>query len=288
MRLSVKRNGGLVSQRRFRRGPIYIGRQIGSQIFLPEAIVSRQHAVIYMANGETWILEDLDSANKTYLNDKAIHKTEIKPGDIIRITDFTIEVFPDEQQIIPPQETSQMDDTIVAERSDTEILTRDPAAKGAPPIKIPAKRAKDLSIAVRKICKADSHPQLQRQLLDIILGQFSAQDAWVGLRKADSGPMECQGGRKIDRESISLTELVEKQSVADAMAKRKYMLFPQLPRQLSDGKIRSVIVAPIVRDEKCYGVIYADNTVQHKRYSLGDLDYMMLLTLHAAAVMENL
>ena len=74
MQLTVKRGDNLVNELRFSRGPIYIGRQIGSQIFLPDRAVSRQHTVLYTTTDGKWTVEDLDSANKTYLNNETVHK----------------------------------------------------------------------------------------------------------------------------------------------------------------------------------------------------------------------
>ena len=92
MRLVVKQNGETVNEFRFTKGPIYIGRQEKNQITLPNPAVSRQHAVLFNTQDGKWTVEDLDSANKTYLNDQAIHKVEIKTGDCLRIVDFTIEI----------------------------------------------------------------------------------------------------------------------------------------------------------------------------------------------------
>jgi pSer/pThr/pTyr-binding forkhead associated (FHA) protein len=64
MRLFVSLGGSSVNELRFDRGPIYIGRQTGSQVFLPDAAVSRQHAVIYTTRDGSWIVEDLGSATK--------------------------------------------------------------------------------------------------------------------------------------------------------------------------------------------------------------------------------
>ena len=90
MQISVRKDGVLLNESRFKKGPIYIGRQIGSQVFLLDRAVSRQHAVIYTDKNGAWVIEDLDSANKTFINRKAIHKCELKNDDNIRIADFSI------------------------------------------------------------------------------------------------------------------------------------------------------------------------------------------------------
>ncbi len=77
MRLVVKQSNGTINEFQFAQGPVYIGRGANSQVFLPDRAVSRQHAVIFTTQDGKWFVEDLDSANKTYLNDKAIHKAAI-------------------------------------------------------------------------------------------------------------------------------------------------------------------------------------------------------------------
>ncbi|MGA2916154.1 MAG: FHA domain-containing protein [Sedimentisphaerales bacterium] len=95
MRLIVKKGDDLVSEFEFSSGPIYIGRQKDSQVLLPDKAVSRQHAVLYATTQGKWIVEDLDTANKTYLNNEEIHKAEVKNGDVLKISDFQIEIHID-------------------------------------------------------------------------------------------------------------------------------------------------------------------------------------------------
>ena len=64
MRILVKRGSSLVNDLRFERGPIYIGRQRGSQVFLPDRSVSRQHAVILTTNEGQWMVQDLQSRSQ--------------------------------------------------------------------------------------------------------------------------------------------------------------------------------------------------------------------------------
>ena len=111
MHLLVKQSGRIINEFRFDRGPIYIGRHAHSQILLPDLTVSRQHAAIFTTQDDKWIVEDMDSANKTYLNGKEIRKAEIKTGDSIRISDFIIEVDLETQTDTGTQ--IHLDDTLV-------------------------------------------------------------------------------------------------------------------------------------------------------------------------------
>ena len=91
MHLIVKQKDGSTREFQFTEGPVSLGRAADSSIFLPGRTVSRQHATIFLTDEGKWIVKDLDSTSKTYLNDGAVHKAEIKTGDCIRITDFTID-----------------------------------------------------------------------------------------------------------------------------------------------------------------------------------------------------
>ena len=62
MRLIMKRDGKTVKEFRFTKGPVYIGRHVHSQVFLPDREVSRQHAAIYATREGKWMVEDKKSS----------------------------------------------------------------------------------------------------------------------------------------------------------------------------------------------------------------------------------
>ncbi|MHC5060166.1 MAG: FHA domain-containing protein [Planctomycetota bacterium] len=285
MRLFINLSGSSVNELNFKKGPIYIGRRMGSQVFLPDKAVSRQHAVFYATKDGTWIIEDLDSSNKTYLNDKAIHKSEVRQGDVIRIADFTIEVHlqdPDEQS-----QKVHMEDTMLELRRDLHTVVRQPNAPDAPPLKMPPKRASDFSTAMRQITKIKSTEEMHKILLELILDQFEALNVWIALRKDADAQMEFQGGRSVTSEYVKRLELAIPASIAEAIDKCEHTLIHQLPREITKGGVRSVIISPIARDAKCHGVIYAENSTDREHYALPDLDYLMLLTIQIGIVMET-
>ncbi len=285
MRLLVKQSGRVINEVTFEDGPIYIGRQAGSDIFLPHRDISRQHAVIFSSEAGKWMIEDLDSSNKTFLNNEAIHKSEIKDGDVIGITECTIEVLLEERQEKKRQPLGTSAETRI---HDIEKVVRRFKGLEAGPIRMPPKRAEDFAKATRAICEAGNLSNLHTKLLDIISEQFGSLGAWVGLRKKNEGPMDCQGGRRKSGETMKLTELVGQGDIAGAMENCQYVLLPQLPREILREGIRSVVIAPILRDQQCYGILYANNSKKQEHYSLEDIDYLMLLAIHTAAVMEQI
>jgi len=283
MRLLVRQKGKKVSEFKFKKGPIYIGRQMGCQVFLPEKVISRQHAVIYSQKGGKWIIEDLDSANKTFINKHAIHKIQLKDGDTVNLGTFNIKVtLSDNEEITETKTPIHLDDTVAEINPDTHTEFRVANSRNAPMIKIPPTRTNDILNTCRSLNNVRNLKALHRQLLDIVLSQFAPLNVWIALRRDDQGPMDIEGGRKISSESITLADLMMTEKIKEATEKNRYILVPQMPR----CKIRSVIIAPIINGKKCHGVIYANNSTMHGAYDMADLDYLMLIAIQAAAVME--
>jgi hypothetical protein len=290
MRLVLRQKDGATKEFQFAQGPISVGRAANSQIFLPDRAVSRQHAVIQSTSDGKWIVEDLDSASKTYLNDVAVHKAEIKHGDHLRITDFTIEVIL--KEAAGAEAGIHLGDTVHLEASlaipPHETVIRKPDAGHAPAMRLPAKRLTDFSAAAERICAAGSLDELLVTLLDITLQQFGACHVWCALRKQPTGPMVCHGGKKRDGKAVELDQIKLKEKVAQAVEKGQFLVMPRVSAQIEEeDAIRSGMIAAIMRPNGCFGVLYVDNSMKEKHYSLSDLDYLMLVAMHTAAIMKK-
>jgi pSer/pThr/pTyr-binding forkhead associated (FHA) protein/tetratricopeptide (TPR) repeat protein len=66
------------------RGVLSMGRQSTNEIQLPEELASRQHARV-IPSGRSFIIEDLRSANGTFVNGQRIQRRVLANGDLIRI-----------------------------------------------------------------------------------------------------------------------------------------------------------------------------------------------------------
>jgi serine/threonine protein kinase len=62
---------------------VMVGRDRTCSIVLTHPAVSRRHAKITM-NGSACVLEDLKSANGTYVNNTRVERAKLKPGDVVR------------------------------------------------------------------------------------------------------------------------------------------------------------------------------------------------------------
>ena len=298
MRLVVKQSERPPKEFRFTRGPIYIGRHTHSQVFLPDRAVSRQHAVIFSTQDGKWMVEDLDSVNKTYLNEEQIHKAEIKTGDVLRIVDFTIEVnFEEDTEADKVHledtltktsyDSYNLQDTLTGTSGQQQVIVRRLDSEHAPDIRLPAKRAGDFIQATEAICKANGLDELLQALLNITAKQFSAYHSWCALRNQPTGPMTSHAGKKRDGQAVELADIKLNEKITEAVEEGLFMLFPRVQVKLGEERIKSAIIAPIIGKTGCLGVLYIDNAPAQQRYSLSDLDYFLLLSVHTAAILEN-
>ncbi len=294
MLLVVKRNGQVINELQFDRGPVYIGRHAHSQVFLHDRAVSRQHAAIFTTEKGVWVVEDMDSANKTYLNDKAIHKANIKTGDSIRVADFVIEVNLEAEK--RKEKSIHLADTLMPTTRKTtaaltdpsrEIIIRKSDAERAADITLPAKRIKDFMHATEEICKANGLDGLIRVLLNISLKHFKGYHSWCALRLQPDGPMNCHAGKCRDGHGVHLKDLKLKEKINQSVETKQFTLVPKASAPTEENRIRSALIAPVIDPTGCFGVIYIDNSMDHGQYTLSDLDYLMMVAIHTAAIIEN-
>ena len=72
--------------------PVIVGRSSDCALAMPHPSVSRQHCRIWRKN-DRFLIEDLGSTNRTYLNGKAITRAELHDGDQISVGNNALKFF---------------------------------------------------------------------------------------------------------------------------------------------------------------------------------------------------
>jgi pSer/pThr/pTyr-binding forkhead associated (FHA) protein len=70
---------------------INIGREPSNEIFLDDITVSRKHAKLRKKS--SYIIEDLNSLNGTYLNADSVSKASLKNGDELQVGKYRLTFF---------------------------------------------------------------------------------------------------------------------------------------------------------------------------------------------------
>lgn len=96
-----------------------IGRSGSNDLVVADQKTSRNHAVVYFDAGH-YIIEDLNSTNGVYINDKLIHKIILKSGDRIAIGDTALLFTQKEPEISLPEKQAFIQKSDLFNWLDTE------------------------------------------------------------------------------------------------------------------------------------------------------------------------
>jgi len=298
MRLLIRRGHSLINDLRFTEGPIYVGRQPRSQVFLPDRSVSRQHAVIFSANDGSWMVQDLDSANQTLVNSRPISRMPLHEGDVIGVSDFTLEVHFDPERVARTEDKPlDLGDTIVGVESTVPaIFRREVGRQSEQGLHLKARRIQDLYELTVTLCQKTDQESLLTDLTRILLEQFDAYHVWAGLRETTSGPLTCHGGCSRGGNIVSMEQLAGKPLIKQSLKDESYILLPSVadlgnPTDSTRAgleNLRSAMAAPIVAPAGVYGIIYVDNGIDQGAYTPHNLDYLVMVSTQVAAFIEHI
>ncbi len=297
MRLIVRKDGQDDKEFSTGKPTIQIGRGLDCDVILSDRLVSRKHAVLnYDDSIGQWTIEDLGSSNKTFLNNRPVQKGGVKTGDEIQIGQFFIEInlgdAPELDRSISADETVEgeevtMEASLTTPKSETVV--RKPDAQHAPAMRLAARRLNDFSQAAEALCEAESLDKMLVTLVDILIRQFDAFHVWCALREQPSGPMTYHVGKRRDGRKVEISDLQLQDKISHAIERKQSMVMPRVSAQMeSKDRIRSAMIAPIMRSSGCFGLLYVDNAMVHKHYALSDLDYLMVIAMHTAAILKGL
>jgi pSer/pThr/pTyr-binding forkhead associated (FHA) protein len=73
-------------------GPVTLGRGTAADILIPDEAVSREHAALRI-DGDTVVVEDMDSSNGTLVNGKKVDQARLEHGDVIQLGGTELEVL---------------------------------------------------------------------------------------------------------------------------------------------------------------------------------------------------
>ncbi len=134
-KLIIKFNDVVIDQIVLQQGDMHIGRQPGSDILLDNLAVSGAHASIFTVGDDSFI-QDQNSTNGTFINNKRVNKHHLRNGDMITIGNHTliyvnesaVTAVPDlaKTVIVRPEQASAM---LTAATQGGTAVAEPPAAK---------------------------------------------------------------------------------------------------------------------------------------------------------------
>jgi len=273
-------------------GENIIGRQ-SRTVEISDRTVSRRHSQLSIANGQS-ILEDLGSANGTYLNGVRIKKpTTVNGGDQIRCGS-TLLVFAGGQASPAAIDVDENGNLI-----DAAIVARMPSNEDSVIIPTPeagAQAIDNLRILydfIGEVSSIFSVDPLLRRTLDKVFDVLAADRGYIMLI-AEGGELALKawrmnGASTAQQTPISRTiinEVIDKEVgilSSNAMSDKRFAS----GKSVHDLGIRSAICVPIKGRERILGVIHVDCSVSEQTYSTEQLRLLTAIGYQTGLAVEN-
>jgi len=260
---------------------------------LSDGTISRQHCRLTAKNGK-WILEDLGSANGTFLNGvRVVKPTAVKRGDHIRCGS-TLLAFGTKRQKLPELDVDEdgrlVDAAIVATAPSNEdsiiIPTPEAGAKAIERLRI----LYDLITEMGSIFNVDV---LLQHTLDRCVDLLNADRGYVLLINQNGRlaprASHLPKGSKDNRIPLSRTILDEVTSKEIGVLSSNAMTDKRFAsgKSVHDYGIRSAICVPIRGRERILGAIGIDCSVGDQTFSMEDLSLMIAVGYQTGLAVEN-
>ncbi len=291
LELLIETVGSAALPRSFEAESLVVGRKAGADIVVDDTSVSRQHARLFVDDGD-WYVEDLQSRNGTTLNGQSLTgPARLGRGDVIRAGDTVIRLTAVGER--------RAGDAVIAESPTGEQLlfsVLKPAKDtlgGASADLGASSRLRMLNEVHRALAAPISRDALLQLILDRAFAELLPEDAVVFLRREDGGLYRA-AERRSPRSSGPLLlsrRLAEEVTVKGAAA---LVLDAQSDERFAAAEsvvlsgVRSILAAPLSDAEGCLGMIALYSSAAARRFSEPDLDLLVSLASAAALRIRNI
>jgi putative nucleotidyltransferase with HDIG domain len=279
------------------------GRVVHCEVQLEDPSVSRRHCTIGFSDGVLHV-QDLQSANGTFINERPITDATARPGDVIRLGTAILEVRD------PAGVPQDVDRTVMVDASTIESVIQrriEPASFGwleggaerpAPEVALLKRAQRHLSTLHRVselLSGARDIQRLSDATLRAILEVLPADRGAIVLRRHNStnGAAEVLATRtklpSVDRFSVSRT------LVADVIAQGVSVFAHDASHdaRYSEGesvilqRVRSVMCVPLRTTEEILGALYVDSVSGPGMFNEADLELLAAIGNQAGVAMHR-
>jgi phosphoserine phosphatase RsbU/P len=270
------------------QGPaVSIGRASDCSIPIKDRYLSRKHAEIIAAEGNTWILKDLGSANGTYLNGSRVERDEqLKTGDRIRLGDTEI--------VFETSERSTDRFIAVAESAISATIAIPVHDIADKPEEKDVARLQTLTMLARELIEDRPMDELFGFIVDRVMEHLRPSRAAIALIGHDGRSFtKVEVRRQDEKDASELT--ISHTLLADIVEHKKALAFVDVEadEKLRTAKsiimqgIHSILCAPLMIGNTVVGVLYVDYLFTQRQISEDDVRLVAQIGRFAAIKLET-
>lgn len=288
--VTVHPAGGQPGDRRFEAGSVVVGRGTASDLAIPDARLSRQHARLWQ-EGDGWSVEDLGSHNGTYLNGERLARpARLRSGDVLSLGGSRIVVKAPGDRL----ESGGASQTTFF-RSATEVLDAcrvdtQPAAEDDR--RRQNERLRLLNEVHQALGRSISLVELLELILDRAFAHLRPQEGAIYLR-AEDGSFKCAAKRSSAGANAApfhsthlVHEVAEKGLAALVMDVTADGRFSDAASIIVAG-VQSLVAAPFIDSEGSLGMIVLASGLATRCFDQEDMELLTCLASAAALRIRN-
>ena len=265
---------------------LVLGRADSAGIQLRQSKVSRQHCRILFEKG-FYNIEDLDSKNGTWVNNRRIHKAILFHHDRIAIGSsefrFVIDGHPDDEtsHIIGDPQSDMIFATEI--RQDSLVNTTSSLLMELPGTGVEQDREeleRGLSVVCEVINSVNAEHQLDRLLetiMDSVMGMTDCDRGYLIAAKKVNGVLMPLVGRNKGTLPAYARDTFSRSIVSECYEKGVAILMSDPDEEINPSEsvvtqqIQSIMCAPMMDKEGPVGVIYVDSLLGSRKFTERDL-----------------
>src|SRR5262245_19612602 len=272
--------------------PLIIGRSPDKcRVVLPANAVSREHARIIPAGGQ-YLVEDLQSRNKTYVNNKPVEgrwPNPLKNGDNIKLCDF---LFAFQDETAKNKGTSD-DDEEEASNTTVEATFNRTSPKDFLVVQ-PQEKLRALLEITTALSKTLDLDELLPQIAEELFKVFKQADRCFIIQLDEDNRLrpvvtkvrrQAAGNERFSKTIVRrCLETLQSYLSEDATSDSDV----SAAQSIAEFKIRSVMCVPLATQEgKPLGVIQLDSQDRTKKFSQDDVKFLICVANSASIAIEN-
>ncbi len=280
MHIVLKEGDSMIADMAFERRTVVIGSEASCEVHLPDMRIGARHAAIVPDEQRGWCVEHLDEGSTTLLNGSVLReRVPLHDGDEIVIHDYLLKVYVallnhEEPTAVAAEPTPTL-------RRAASVPTGALVKKPDDPISLGAGRLHRACQIGQSLGRCGDVRALMDLTLATVLSAFSAQRAWMGVRRQPSGGPEFIEGRTTSGASCDQPALA-RQLAEQCLDRSRCVCLVKTDQ----ADTASAMAVPLAGAEGNLGMIYVDARQDASSYQPTDLDLLRLIAQHAALQVE--
>jgi len=295
---------------------VVIGTAQDAEVRLDDRRAGERQAEIRLTDGGRFEIVNLDTKKNLLVNGEVTKRAKLSHGDWITVAESTL-VFSEEAPKKPGMEIQAIDagdlfqSTVVSRRTlfDSAESVLDVFDKSGPIASDPslsaagqARKVRDRLAVLYRVSTAVSSqlhlPKLLDTILELVFEVFQADRGFVLLVDEDDRklkPMASKVRGMSEEQAAAVSPDVSKTIIREVFQRKEAVLSQDAQaddrfnagHSIVGSSMRSVLCAPLVRDDKVQGVIQLDTTAARHAFSKEDLDLVSAIAMQCAIAIEN-